>query len=222
MYIPIGMLTPRNTRRISHWVTRSFQQMRLDKGTFGVVAVDAWRTYAHRGGAGGQGVGRPGSHSRLVARSAQGVNRTSNVRARCGVLSVHTGPNPGLHRAELTNTRGTCPGAPCELEGVALRGAPRHTRPRQTLASRVRSERTKVRLLIVEDDSSLTATMDEAPRCVGFEPVLPGSAQGAWDTRWRRRFNLVALDVMLVEDPEAVLAWEPPCGRSTSVSRSSS
>jgi DNA-binding response OmpR family regulator len=64
-----------------------------------------------------------------------------------------------------------------------------------------------VRILIVEDDPSLAASLDEALRSVGFEPVLADSAQAAWEALWRGRFDLIVLDVMLPEGSEAGFAW---------------
>ncbi|MFO7543964.1 MAG: response regulator transcription factor [Trueperaceae bacterium] len=64
-----------------------------------------------------------------------------------------------------------------------------------------------MRLLIVEDDPSLVASLDEALRPVGFDTVLANSAQAAWEALWGGPFDLILLDVMLPEGPEAGFAW---------------
>ncbi len=62
-------------------------------------------------------------------------------------------------------------------------------------------------LLIVEDDSALASTIDEALSHHGFSTRVAGSAQEAWEALWSGPVDLVLLDVMLPEGDEAGFEW---------------
>jgi DNA-binding response OmpR family regulator len=64
-----------------------------------------------------------------------------------------------------------------------------------------------VRLLIVEDEPSLAATLDESLRAQEFETYVASDARSAWEVAWARPFDLVLLDVMLPEGDEAGFEW---------------
>ena len=60
-----------------------------------------------------------------------------------------------------------------------------------------------IRLLVVEDEPNLAATLREGLRAHGLEPVLAGSAEEAWTALWSDPFDVVVLDVMLPEGRDA-------------------
>ena len=60
-----------------------------------------------------------------------------------------------------------------------------------------------IRLLVVEDEPNLAATLREGLRAHGLEPVLAGSAEEAWTALWSGPFDVVVLDVMLPEGRDA-------------------
>jgi DNA-binding response OmpR family regulator len=64
-----------------------------------------------------------------------------------------------------------------------------------------------VRLLIVEDEKTLAATLEESLRAKDFEPYVAPDAQSAWEAAWARPFDVVLLDVMLPEGDEAGFEW---------------
>jgi DNA-binding response OmpR family regulator len=64
-----------------------------------------------------------------------------------------------------------------------------------------------VRLLIVEDEPSLAATLEESLRAQEFETYVASDARSAWEVAWARPFDLVLLDVMLPEGDEAGFEW---------------
>lgn len=64
-----------------------------------------------------------------------------------------------------------------------------------------------MRVLIVEDDSAIAATLDDLLSAAGFETVAAGSAAAAWEALWRQPVDLVVLDVMLPEGYEAGFDW---------------
>jgi DNA-binding response OmpR family regulator len=59
-----------------------------------------------------------------------------------------------------------------------------------------------VRVLIVEDDAALAATLVETLRAHGLRPLHAGDREAAWLLAWREPFDLVVLDVMLPGDDE--------------------
>jgi DNA-binding response OmpR family regulator len=59
-----------------------------------------------------------------------------------------------------------------------------------------------MRVLIVEDDAALAATLDEALRAQGLKPLVAGDREAAWLLAWREPFDVVVLDVMLPDDDE--------------------
>jgi DNA-binding response OmpR family regulator len=64
-----------------------------------------------------------------------------------------------------------------------------------------------VRLLIVEDEPSLAATLEESLQAQDFETYVASDARSAWAVAWARPFDLVLLDVMLPEGDEAGFEW---------------
>lgn len=64
-----------------------------------------------------------------------------------------------------------------------------------------------MRLLIVEDEPTLAATLEESLREREFETHLAPDAQAAWEAAWSKPFDLVLLDVMLPEGEEAGFEW---------------
>lgn len=60
-----------------------------------------------------------------------------------------------------------------------------------------------MRLLVVEDETSLGQTLTESLGAQGFETALATSATQAESLVWERPFDLMLLDVMLPEGPEA-------------------
>lgn len=60
-----------------------------------------------------------------------------------------------------------------------------------------------MRVLVVEDEPSLAATLQESLQADGFQAELAPSAGRAWETVWEKPFDLVVLDVMLPEGDEA-------------------
>ena len=60
-----------------------------------------------------------------------------------------------------------------------------------------------MRVLVVEDEPSLAATLDEGLRAHGFVTVMAVSAESAWRRVWEEPFDLALLDVMLPEGDEA-------------------
>jgi DNA-binding response OmpR family regulator len=64
-----------------------------------------------------------------------------------------------------------------------------------------------VRLLIVEDERALAATLEETLRAQDFETYLAPDAYSAWQAAWNQPFDLVLLDVMLPEGDEAGFDW---------------
>jgi DNA-binding response OmpR family regulator len=59
-----------------------------------------------------------------------------------------------------------------------------------------------VRVLIVEDDAALAATLRDTLRAHGFTPTLAGDREGGWLAAWRDPFDVVVLDVMLPGEDE--------------------
>lgn len=64
-----------------------------------------------------------------------------------------------------------------------------------------------MRVLIVEDDGAVAATLDDLLVAAGFETVAASSASSAWEALWRQPFDVVVLDVMLPEGEEAGFDW---------------
>jgi DNA-binding response OmpR family regulator len=64
-----------------------------------------------------------------------------------------------------------------------------------------------VRLLIVEDEPSLAATLEESLRAQDFETYVASDARSAWEVAWARPFDLVLLDIRLPEGDEAGFEW---------------
>ena len=60
-----------------------------------------------------------------------------------------------------------------------------------------------MKLLIVEDDKSLAATLRDSLAAYGFEPWCSYAAEEAWTALWQQPFDLIVLDVMLPEGAEA-------------------
>ncbi|MCL4454325.1 MAG: response regulator transcription factor [Deinococcus sp.] len=60
-----------------------------------------------------------------------------------------------------------------------------------------------MRVLIVEDDSSLGQTLFESLSVHGFKPTLATSVEEAEVLVWQKPFELIVLDVMLPEGEEA-------------------
>ncbi|GIW31876.1 MAG: response regulator [Meiothermus sp.] len=60
-----------------------------------------------------------------------------------------------------------------------------------------------VRLLIVEDEPSLASTLKESLSVQGFQVTLAASRSEAEALVWEQPFDLILLDVMLPEGPEA-------------------
>jgi DNA-binding response OmpR family regulator len=60
-----------------------------------------------------------------------------------------------------------------------------------------------MRLLIVEDEPNLGQALVESLATQGFEPHLASSVTQAEEVIWERPFDLILLDVMLPEGPEA-------------------
>ena len=59
------------------------------------------------------------------------------------------------------------------------------------------------RLLVVEDEVNLAATLDEGLRAHGFDVTTAASAAEAWSVLWSERIDIVVLDVMLPEGRDA-------------------
>lgn len=64
-----------------------------------------------------------------------------------------------------------------------------------------------VNLLIVEDDPAVAQSLDEALGALGFATRMAGSAQVAWEALWSGPVDVIVLDVMLPEGPDAGFAW---------------
>lgn len=64
-----------------------------------------------------------------------------------------------------------------------------------------------MRLLIVEDEPTLAATLEESLGEREFETFLARDAQAAWEAAWSKPFDVVLLDVMLPEGEEAGFEW---------------
>jgi len=64
-----------------------------------------------------------------------------------------------------------------------------------------------MRVLIVEDDSAVAATLDDLLRSAGFETAVAASASSAWEALWGQPVDVVVLDVMLPEGAEAGFDW---------------
>lgn len=62
-------------------------------------------------------------------------------------------------------------------------------------------------LLIVEDDPAVAQSLDEALRALGLATRMAGSAQAAWEALWSGPVDVIVLDVMLPEGPDAGFAW---------------
>ena len=60
-----------------------------------------------------------------------------------------------------------------------------------------------MRVLLVEDDHSLAATLRESLEAHGFSVLLAGGREAAWELAWRSPFDVVVLDVMLPEGDDA-------------------
>ncbi|HET8986390.1 MAG TPA: response regulator transcription factor [Trueperaceae bacterium] len=64
-----------------------------------------------------------------------------------------------------------------------------------------------MRVLIVEDDSAIAATLEDLLMSSGFETMLASSATSAWEALWAQPIDVVVLDVMLPEGAEAGFDW---------------
>ena len=62
-------------------------------------------------------------------------------------------------------------------------------------------------ILLVEDDPALAESLSAALSAQGFTTRHAGSAEAAWDSLWRAPIDLIILDVMLPEGPDAGFAW---------------
>ena len=60
-----------------------------------------------------------------------------------------------------------------------------------------------MRVLIVEDDVDLAATLRESLQADGFDVMLAFERDAAWEVAWREPFDVAVLDVMLPGDDEA-------------------
>lgn len=63
-----------------------------------------------------------------------------------------------------------------------------------------------IRVLVVEDEPNLAATLVEGLEGHGFEVAHAPSADTAWATMWAEPFDVAVLDVMLPEGPDAGFA----------------
>ena len=64
-----------------------------------------------------------------------------------------------------------------------------------------------MRLLIVEDEKNLAATLELSLRANQFETFVAPDARTAWEAAFARPFDVVLLDVMLPEGDEAGFDW---------------
>lgn len=64
-----------------------------------------------------------------------------------------------------------------------------------------------MQLLIVEDDPSVAEALRAALAAQGFAPRLAASAEAAWESLWSGPVDVIILDVMLPEGPDAGFAW---------------
>lgn len=64
-----------------------------------------------------------------------------------------------------------------------------------------------MRVLIVEDDSAISAALTDILLAARFETVTVGSASAAWEALWGQPLDVVVLDVMLPEGEEAGFQW---------------
>ncbi|HZJ10091.1 MAG TPA: response regulator transcription factor [Trueperaceae bacterium] len=62
-------------------------------------------------------------------------------------------------------------------------------------------------LLIVEDDPAVASSLDEALVGLGFDTRLADSAQAGWEALWSGPVDVIVLDVMLPEGPDAGFEW---------------
>lgn len=63
-----------------------------------------------------------------------------------------------------------------------------------------------MRVLIVEDDVDLAATLRESLQADGLDVTLAFERDAAWEIAWREPFDVAVLDVMLPGDDEAGFA----------------
>lgn len=64
-----------------------------------------------------------------------------------------------------------------------------------------------MRLLIVEDEKNLAATLEMSLQARDFDTYVAPDARSAWEAAFSRPFDLVLLDVMLPEGEEAGFDW---------------
>lgn len=64
-----------------------------------------------------------------------------------------------------------------------------------------------MQLLIVEDDPSLGSSLVEGLAALAFQTRLAVSAQAAWEALWSGPVDVIVLDVMLPEGPDAGFSW---------------
>lgn len=64
-----------------------------------------------------------------------------------------------------------------------------------------------MRVLIVEDDSAVAASLVDSLGAAGFETEHADSAAAAWEALWAQPFDAILLDVMLPEGSEAGFDW---------------
>lgn len=64
-----------------------------------------------------------------------------------------------------------------------------------------------MRVLVVEDDSAVAASLIDVLGAAGLATVHAGSATSAWEALWSQPFDVVLLDVMLPEGTEAGFDW---------------
>lgn len=64
-----------------------------------------------------------------------------------------------------------------------------------------------MRVLIVEDDSAVAAALVDVLGAADLVTVHAGSATAAWEALWSDPFDVILLDVMLPEGPEAGFDW---------------
>lgn len=64
-----------------------------------------------------------------------------------------------------------------------------------------------MQLLIVEDDPAIADSLLEALGEVGFSVRHAGSAEAAWEALWSGPVDVIVLDVMLPEGPDAGFDW---------------
>lgn len=64
-----------------------------------------------------------------------------------------------------------------------------------------------MRVLIVEDDAAVAASLVAGLGAAGFETVHAGSATDAWTALWGQPIDVVLLDVSLPEGTEAGFDW---------------